>query len=78
MREVDKFGCPNLECCYVGFSEGECRECGSELVKPKGDEYQFTNDPEEGLSDPPMATEYDDDPESGLWYSDGGESYSTM
>lgn len=78
MREVEKFGCPNLECCYVGFSEGECPECGSELVKPKGDEYQYTSESEENLSDPNATAEFDDDPESGLWYSDGGESYSTM
>ncbi len=78
MRDVQKFGCPNLECCYVGFSEGECPECGSELVQPKGDEYQFNNDTDDGVSEPAMTTELDDDPESVLWYSDGGESYSAM
>lgn len=78
MREVEKFGCPNLECCYVGFTDGECPECGTELARPKGDEYQYTTELENGINEPAGAAEMDDDPESGLWYSDGGESYSTM
>lgn len=77
MREVEKFACPNIDCGYVGFGEGECPECGSQLVKPKGDDYQFSNDSEEEQNDIPVM-DFDDDPEAVNWYSDGEEQYSTM
>ncbi len=77
MRETEKFGCPNIDCSYVGFSEGECPECGSQLVKPKGDDYQFSNDFDEEQNEPPI-NDMDDDPDAVTWYSDGEEKYGAM
>ena len=77
MRETEKFGCPNIECGYVGFNEGECPECGSQLAKPKGDDYHFANDFDEEPTVPPI-NDLDDDPEAVTWYSDGEEKFGTM
>lgn len=72
MRDTEKFGnfgCPNPDCCYVGISEGECPECGRELVKPKGDDYMYNNQDDE--SSEPAISDFDDDPEAVSWYNDG-------
>jgi len=78
MREIEKFVCPNLDCNFVGISDGDCPECGGQLEKPKGDGYRYSRDIDEDNDQPALATDYDDDPESVLWYNDGEESYSTM
>jgi|GEM_PF-1003301 len=78
MREIERFVCPNMDCNFVGISDGECPECGSQLEKPKGDEYRYSRDFDDDAGGPVLNSEYDDDPESVLWYSDGEEGYSTM
>lgn len=78
MAGVDKFGCPNVNCSYIGYSEGECPECGSNLVKPKGDDYQFNPNVDDESPVVQINDEFADDPDNINWYPEGEEGLSVM
>jgi len=70
MKE-EKYHCPDIDCGYTNFENGECPQCGLQLEKIKGEDYYSANEESEnGGVVGPMASEFDDDPEDVSWYSD--------
>ncbi|MFA7253431.1 MAG: hypothetical protein WC107_02665 [Patescibacteria group bacterium] len=71
MRVEDKYCCPNPDCAYIDYNDGECPECGKKLDKIKGDEYLASNDNFEDDKIQPLVSDFDDDPD--MWYVDGAD-----
>lgn len=77
MRE-EKFICPDVDCGFISFDNGDCPQCGTSLEKIKGDDYVPMKDESEAEGETgPASEEFSDDPDDISWYPEG-ESYSTL